>query len=257
MGETLIIQNQAENHGGVVKAKGRELRCYTKKQLRAFHPGGYELVGECQTADLSGNAAQDADVLRQAGTYSRWKYAKRGYWSCGGNRYVALLAPALPQRLLMLFVCVLVIAGGVLTAVFWPQIAPSLPTGPSVSGMALDPNAQDYTGEKNNYKGNPDAPSTQIPGYKEVSIDAKTGELSIAPHNPEGNPCYFVITLLVEGEAVYKSGMIAPGQALYHVKADPVPEKGSYTATIKYDCFHLVTQNPLNGAEIAVEMEVE
>lgn len=192
-----------------------------------------------------------------AQTYSRWRYGEKGYWGCGGNRYVALLKSALPERLLVLLVVCVVIAGGVLTAALWPDITASLPiTG--ASAVSLDPNAEDYTGEKTQpNKGNPNAANTQIPGYKSVEIDAASGELNIAPHNPEGNPCYFVISLLVDGKAIYKSGMIAPGQALYHVKADPIPKPGTYTATIQYECYHLTTQTPLNGAQINVELVVK
>ena len=51
--------------------------------------------------------------------------------------------------------------------------------------------------------------------------------------------------------------MIAPGQALYNVKADPIPAAGTYTATIRYECYHLTTQTPLNGAEIQVDLIVQ
>ena len=50
--------------------------------------------------------------------------------------------------------------------------------------------------------------------------------------------------------------MIAPGQALYHATVDPIPAKGTYQATVQYHCFHLITQAPLNGAEINVELIV-
>ena len=256
MEETIFVNKQADNHGGTVKDGSRRLRCYTKKQLRAFHPDGYELAGECWVAGLTGETAKDNAVLRPPKTYSRWRYAEKGYWSCGGNRYVALLKPVLAQRLLTLLAVCILAAGAVLTAAFWPDIAAGLPTA-DTPVVSTDPNAQDYVGEKaQTNKGNPDAANTQIPGYKTVEMDAATGELSIAPHNPEGNPCYFVITLLAEGRELYKSGMIAPGQALYSVKADPIPEAGTYTATIQYECYHLTTQTPLNGAEINVELIV-
>lgn len=256
MEQMLIVNNQADNHGGIVKIGHRKLRCYTKKQLRAFHPSGYELAGECLAAELTGDVSEDNAALRPLQTYSRWRYEEKGYWGCGGNRYVALLKSALLRRLLVLLAVCVVIAGGVLTAVFWPDITASQPI-PEVS-VSLDPNAEDYSGEKTQLdKGNPDAANTQIPGYKSLEIDAASGELNIAPHNPEGNPCYFVISLLVHGETIYKSGMIAPGQALYHSNVTTIPAKGTYTATVKYECFHLITQAPLNGAEINVELVVK
>ena len=254
MDESLDIRTKARNHGGSVKGKKQKLRCYTRKQLRAIHPAGYVLKGECLAAEVS---AEDEPILSPPKTYSRWKYKEKGYWSCGGNRYVALMQPALPTRLLWLLATAVLAVCAVLTVVFWPQISENLPVLAPESKVVLDPHAQDYVGEKTNpNKGNPDAANTQIPGYESIKIDAASGELSIAPHNPEGNPCYFVISLLVEGQEVYKSGMIAPGQALYHVTADPIPAKGTYQATVQYHCFHLTTQAPLNGAEINVELIV-
>lgn len=252
----LQVQAKAENHGGTVKIGGRKLHCYTKKQLKAFHPNGYELVGECRAAELTGEAAEDNKALRPPRTDSRWRYAEKGYWGCGGNRYVALLKPALAQRLLAVLAVCVVVAGAVLAAVFWPDIA-AVPSASNTPGVSTDPNAQDYVGEKTlPNKGDPDAANTQIPGYKSVEIDAASGELNIAPHNPEGNPCYFVISITADGREIYRSGMIAPGQALYKVKADPIPAVGTYTATIRYECYHLTTQAPLNGAEINVELSV-
>lgn len=255
MDEPLDIRTRARNHGGTVKGKGQRLRCYTRKQLRAIHPAGYVLTGECLAAEAS---ADEEPSLSPPKTYSRWKYAEKGYWNCGGNRYVALMQSVLPMRLMLLLAAAVITVCTVLTVAFWPQIEAGLPVFTPESSVVLDPNAQEYTGEKPNpNKGNPDAANTQIPGYKSIEMDAKSGELSIAPHNPEGNPCYFVVTLLVEGEAVYKSGMIAPGQALYNTKAAAIPVSGTYAATIKYECYHLTTQAPLNGAEINVELIVK
>lgn len=253
-----IVKKQADNHGGTIKIGNQRQRCYTKKQLRAFHPNGYELVGECWVSKLTGDVIADDEELRPPKTYSRWRYAEKGYWSCGGNRYIVLMTSALPQRVLLLLATCLLVAAAILSAVYWPQLSAYLPMPEQTSSVALDPNTEDYIGEKvQSNKGNLDAANTQIPGYKSIEIDATSGELNIAPHNPEGNPCYFVISLLVDGKEIYKSGMIAPGQGLYHSKVTTIPQKGNYTATVKYECFHLTTQAPLNGAEINVELIVK
>ena len=54
-----------------MKGKKQKLRCYTRKQLRAIHPAGYVLKGECLAAEVS---AEDEPVLSPPKTYSRWKY---------------------------------------------------------------------------------------------------------------------------------------------------------------------------------------
>lgn len=254
--ESSIIQRRADDHGGKIRVNGRTLTCYTKRQLTAFCPHGYTPAAECLATDLTGDAQNDRAALRPYRTYSRLRYAVRGFWRADDGRYVALLMPALAGRLLILFAVLVLAAGAVLAARFWPG-GPAADPNPTPSIGEIDPGAQDYTGEKTRPdKGDPTAANTQIPGYKTIEIDAESGELSIAPHCPAGNPCYFAISLIVDGKTIYKSGLIAPGQALYHVKVSEIPPKGTYTATMKYDCYHLTTKTPLNGAQIEVQLIV-
>ena len=126
----------------------------------------------------------------------------------------------------------------------------------SIASADLDKDAEDYVGEKPDNKGNPNAASTQIPGYKSITADAKTGKLSVALMNPEGNPCYFVIHILVDDRELYASKMLAPGKAIYEAGLEKILPKGTYAATIKYECFHLESLAPLNGADIQVELIV-
>lgn len=74
--------------------------------------------------------------------------------------------------------------------------------------------------------------------------------------NPEGNPCYFVIHILVDDRELYASKMLAPGKAIYEAGLEKILPKGTYAATIKYECFHLESLAPLNGADIQVELIV-
>lgn len=132
---------------------------------------------------------------------------------------------------------------------------------PSYSSKAeIDPGATDYTGEQSNPqkdKANPSARQTQIPGYGSIKIDSETKKLNVALHNPAGNPCFFVIHLIVEGQEIYKTKMIPPGQAIYNAVIETSLGKGSYEAVLQYECFHVDSLAPLNGADVNVILNIE
>ena len=229
-------------------AGGGRIFCFTKRQMKALHPDGYTVTGECRVKDME---------RKPPGSYSRFRYRVKGYREAADG-YVAVLSSRLPVWIALLSAAAALAVGIAFAAGFLPISQATAPVQTPASSVPLDPNAQDYTGEKvPDNKGNPDAVNTQIPGYKTVRLDSKTGQLDIAPHNPEGNPCYFIIHLQADGEELYQSKMLAPGQALYDVSVDSIPKPGTYDAKIKYECFHLATLKPLNGAEIAVELIVE
>ena len=254
------LQTAESNFGGAVNIKGNKIRCYTKKQLQAFHPDGYDLLGELPAGNAA-DAVNSAEAeIAEPKTYNRLAYAVKGYWRCGEKGYAAIVKNVLPQRILLMLLACVCIASAAFAAPFLQSAFESRPAGGGASSEInpeLDPDAGDYNGEKPADKGNPNAANTQVPGYKTVSVNSSTGELSIAPHNPEGNPCYFVVSLISGGRELYKSKMLAPGQAVYNARLSEIPEKGTYQATMKYDCFHLETMSPLNGAEINVELVVK
>lgn len=260
MSKRVRVQTGESNFGGTIHIKGGRIYCYTKKQLKAFHPDGYDLLGELPAQNAADAVNTDVAEISEPKTYNRFIYAVKGYWRCGERSYAAIVKNALPQRiLLMLLVCACIVSAA-LSAPFLQSAFESRPAGGGTSSVTepeLDPDADAYNGEKPADKGDPNAANTQVPGYKTVSVNSATGELSIAPHNPEGNPCYFVVSLVSGGKELYKSKMLAPGQAVYNAKLSEIPAKGTYQATVKYECFHLETMSPLNGAEINVELIIK
>ena len=57
-----------------------------------------------------------------------------------------------------------------------------------------------------------EADSISIPGFDFLSLQAGAQEQSMPLYNPENNACYFRISLLLDGEALWRSDLLAPGQ---------------------------------------------
>ena len=58
----------------------------------------------------------------------------------------------------------------------------------------------------------PKRDSISIPGFDFLSLQAGAQEQSMPLYNPENNACYFRISLLLDGEALWRSDLLAPGQ---------------------------------------------
>ena len=70
-------------------------------------------------------------------------------------------------------------------------------------------------------------------------------------YNPQGNPCYFVISLVLDdGMVLYQSKMIEPGKALYGITLSRPLAAGEYEAMIMYETYSLDALKPMNGANV-------
>lgn len=99
----------------------------------------------------------------------------------------------------------------------------------------------------------------QIPGYPQLAADSATGVVSVMFQNPEGNPCYFQIDLVLQdtGETIYKSGLLEPGTGIENPKLGTIPYPGVYSAVIVYNTRSLTDNSPMNGASIQTELTVQ
>ncbi len=57
-----------------------------------------------------------------------------------------------------------------------------------------------------------EADSISIPGFDFLSLQAGVQEQSMPLYNPENNACYFRISLLLDGGALWRSDLLAPGR---------------------------------------------
>jgi hypothetical protein len=99
-----------------------------------------------------------------------------------------------------------------------------------------------------------------FPGYTSLSLKANQTGQSIDLYNPAVNDCYFVISLLLpDGTAIWKSGLISPGQGLHEITLARTIPAGLYeNSTLKYECFKMNDElTPLQGGEVTLVLKAD
>lgn len=167
-------------------------------------------------------------------------------------------APAGRRRIALAVVLLLLLCGGAVIGLNWnawfgtPPSAAEQTTAPEI-----DPNAKAWQGQQPTAQGGADT-GIQIPGYPSLALPANTRDVQVALLNPEGNPCYFTFTLLLQetGEVLYTSKLVPPGQAVYQISLSRPLEAGEYDAVIRIATTALTDGSPMNGADVKTVLVV-
>ena len=122
-------------------------------------------------------------------------------------------------------------------------------------GFKLDEGAKEYTGSTPENRGG--TPGIKIPGYGTVTLPSGTTDVKMILLNPEGNPCYFVFELVINGESYYKSDFVQPSMCIEDLTLTKPLKKGTYTATLKIKTYSLdESHTQMNGANVEFELIV-
>ena len=96
-----------------------------------------------------------------------------------------------------------------------------------------------------------------IPGYEKLSFAAGKTAQAVNLKNPAENACTFVLTLTLEdGETLWTGKALSPGEAFTNITLTRALDAGEYPATLHYDCYTIEDNQPLNGAEIQLTIDV-
>jgi hypothetical protein len=97
-----------------------------------------------------------------------------------------------------------------------------------------------------------------IPGYEKLGFAAGKTAQAVNLKNPAENACTFVLTLTLEGgETLWTGKALSPGEAFTRITLTRALDAGEYPATLHYDCYTIEDNQPLNGAEIQLTLEVK
>ena len=95
-----------------------------------------------------------------------------------------------------------------------------------------------------------------IPGYEKLSFEAGKTAQAVKLKNPAENACTFVLNLsLTDGETLWTGEALSPGEAYTRITLSKALDTGDYPATLHYDCYTIEDNQPLNGAEIQLEVK--
>lgn len=164
------------------------------------------------------------------------------------------------KSILFLLLAVVLLGGGIFVGVNWNNWFGEKPaTEAKQPKQELDTGASDWTGRKEEYTGEKNTDTIDIPGFDTMSLKAGETAQSVNLYNPEQNTCYFKMTIsLPDGTTLWESDLIEPGKGLYEIELNQALEAGTYeNAVLKYECFTLdEAQSPLNGAEVKFTINV-
>ena len=97
-----------------------------------------------------------------------------------------------------------------------------------------------------------------IPGYEKLDFAAGKTAQTVNLKNPAENACTFVLSLTMDdGTALWTGEALDPGEAFTRITLTRVLDAGDYPATLHYDCYTIEDNQPLNGAEIQLTLEVK
>ena len=119
---------------------------------------------------------------------------------------------------------------------------------------AMKQDTKDYTNVIENQ-------NISIPGYEKLDFKAGKTKQNVNFNNPEENTCYFRMTLELEDDTdedtvLWTSELIEPDEKIENIKLKKALDKGEYPATLKYECFSLKDESPLNGSAIELMIDV-
>jgi len=123
--------------------------------------------------------------------------------------------------------------------------------------LNVDSSAVDWNGKKKNEVKNEEA-TIAIPGFETITLKADETKQEVNFHNPDSNDCYFKMTLIhSDGSPLWTSELIEPGKGMYEIELETALTAGEFqNAVLKYECFSLTDQSPLNGSEINLKLIV-
>lgn len=124
---------------------------------------------------------------------------------------------------------------------------------------------------KKDYSNIVENPNIAIPGFESLEFKAGTKKQSVSFYNPEENTCYFRISLVLKSddgskadgtagdseakeEVLWTSELIDPGEEVKSIKLVKELESGDYPAYLKYECFSLKDETPLNGSNVELTL---
>lgn len=122
---------------------------------------------------------------------------------------------------------------------------------------------------KKDYSNIVENPNISIPGYESLDFKAGRKKQSVNFYNPEENTCYFRISLVLKQrdgagseavareETLWTSELIEPGEEVGSITLNKELESGEYPAILKYECFSLKDETPLNGSNVELTLKVK
>lgn len=228
---------------------------YKKKEMDGLYPaGGFNVCGQIGKGRDEIGVCTAADSRETVYAVSKMPHASvKGYIRIGENDFLAVVKDVLALWLFLILLGLLLLAGlgllihNVVTASATPE-PPTNPLG------VIDSNAERGEGqysvpEKTDTRGR----QIKVNGIAEMNLKAGVREQNFVFSNPEENPCFFVIEVVLadSGEVIYTSNLLPPGYSISNFTLNRALDAGSYRAVVHVKTYSFdKEQRPLNNMDI-------
>lgn len=240
---------------------GFESSYYKKKEMDTLYPaGGFSVCGQVGEGRNILGECVSGEATEKVYRTSKMPHAViKGYIRVGENDFIAVVSDVLfLWIILILLLLALLAAAGFFIHHAVTASGPAEPPTTNAPGV-VDPNAQLGEGEISV----PDKIDTKqreikINGIPLMKLKAGTVEQNFIFSNPESNPCYFQIEIILEdtGEVIYTSNLLPPGYSISKFNLKRPLDAGEYKATVKFNCLSFdKEQRKLNGGVVKTTIE--
>lgn len=175
----------------------------------------------------------------------------KGYFQVGKNEFVGIERPCLLLLILPILLALLLL----LLFAFCGR-SDRLPIADNPWTPTIDQHISDSTAAEEK----PTVPQIKIAGFSSWHVPAgQTENIPIALKNPEGNPCYFLFSIVLAdtNETIYQSDMVPPGEAIRRISITKSLSSGTYPARILIRTNELETGKEMNSANLNLTITVD
>lgn len=213
-------------------------------KIKQWPQGSYHIVGAMGDG-VGDEIGEYEDLIFYESPKNRLLYKICGYMNIKDNDYAVIYASRKAKVFMLSLVLIaLLILSGI-----------GIWTISNKEGNILDSNAKSYV-PKTEIPKNTDENKIAIPGFDNIHMPE--GDIShISLWNPEGNPCYFKFTIILEetGEELFHTDMVEPGKAVTEQKLSRKLTAGSHPITIRIESWSLKdTEKQMNGGEVQTNL---
>lgn len=239
-----------------------EAEYYKKKDMQTLYPaGGFAVCGQV------GKGRTELGELHAAGkTETVYRVSKmpctviKGYIKVGDDDYIAVVKSVLLLWIFLIIALVALLAAAGLL-IRHAVLANAEPETTTKAYGEVDPNAaygipDISVPDKIDTKGR----EIKIIGVPSMKFKAGTLEQTYILTNPEENPCYFQIEIVLSDtdEVIYSSKLLPPGYSISKFNITRPLEAGTYSAVVRFNAYSFdKEQKRLNGGVSKTTIYVE
>lgn len=159
------------------------------------------------------------------------------------------------MTVLLIVLLLIIIIGGIFVYQRISRKPESIPK-PASTTMPVDDSAADWQGSQQLPQVKGTSEMIAIPGFDSLVFAAGETKQQVNFYNPKENTCLFTMSLLIDGEELWRSGNVEAGKGFYDIVLSRALDEGTYTGIQHIEC-HTPEGVQLNSANVEFILTVQ